>query len=633
MLKTARSRQKTFRNKYLKMIITHSTGNVSAREKNADFLLVNKRGSYFCLTNDKTNYQGLNYLYNNGSEWSYYKTIENISLEQKPREIINHLFFTERKNISTTEKFFFLNHGLVYDVQNYDGWCFIEMDFRDIFDYDDKGRFYSIKKEEDIVIVEYTKHADDSLKKPQKSFFLAIKNISEFEKIGSWAEKNYSYDAYRGCRSRFWVYSALKFKIKRSCHVLFSFGETEKEAIKNIESLEKNKNHLIHLEHTYSKHLKTICPPGAPPKIAAAFTNSLKSLENLILNLSFNNRQTTGIFAGLPWFFQFWSRDQLISLKSLMLVKKFALCKIILFNLLDSIMENGRIQNRIPFANLGTADGTGWLFKRIGDFLDILEQNKEFKSYLSKRELDFIAEKLEYAIQKTQKNFVDELLVWNNPKETWMDTEWDYDKRDGKRIEIQALWLNMLELMVKILKKTGKNQKNYKDLLNKTLEKTRQIFFKQGILYDGENDPTIRPNVFMAYYIYPGLLSKNEWKNVFAGSLEKLWLEWGGVASIDRQHKLFSSYYSGQNNKSYHRGDSWLWVNNIAAISLYEVDKRFFKAFIEKILDASVEDNLFKGFIGHCSELSSAAVQDASGCWCQSWSSATLIELAQKLYS
>jgi len=191
----------------------------------------------------------------------------------------------------------------------------------------------------------------------------------------------------------------------------------------------------------------------------------------------------------------------------------------------------------------------------------------------------------------------------------------------------------MLSLMENVSKKLGKPSKNYKNLLSQTLSKARETFFKGGILWDGENDSSIRPNIFLAHYIFPDLLSKKEWRTVFQNSLESLWLEWGGISTIDKKNALFCHFYTGQNNKSYHRGDSWFFVNNIAAISLHKIDPSFFREYIQKILGASLEDNLFNGFIGHSSELSSSARQDASGCWCQSWSNATLVELVQLFFS
>jgi glycogen debranching enzyme len=90
---------------------------------------------------------------------------------------------------------------------------------------------------------------------------------------------------------------------------------------------------------------------------------------------------------------------------------------------------------------------------------------------------------------------------------------------------------------------------------------------------------------------------------------------------------LFQNSHTGINNKSYHRGDSWYFVNNIAAMSLAKLDYNKYKDQIEKIKNASVNEMLYSGFLGQCAELSSAEKQDSSGCLAQAWSASTLSEL------
>jgi glycogen debranching enzyme len=138
---------------------------------------------------------------------------------------------------------------------------------------------------------------------------------------------------------------------------------------------------------------------------------------------------------------------------------------------------------------------------------------------------------------------------------------------------------------------------------------------------------SLRCNIFLACYIYPNLLYNKEWKNFFKNSLSQLWLEWGGIASLDKENSAFHKLHSGEKPNSYHQGDSWFWVNNLAAIVLSQVDKRGFQAYINKILQASSYDILWQGIIGHHSELSSARDFKAQGCLSQAWSSAMFIEL------
>ncbi|MBN2457681.1 hypothetical protein JXB31_00955, partial [Candidatus Woesearchaeota archaeon] len=52
-----------------------------------------------------------------------------------------------------------------------------------------------------------------------------------------------------------------------------------------------------------------------------------------------------------------------------------------------------------------------------------------------------------------------------------------------------------------------------------------------------------------------------------------------------------------------------------------------YKGYVEKIVKASTEDILYRGIIGHGSELSSARSQKAEASLCQAWSASTFIEL------
>jgi len=149
---------------------------------------------------------------------------------------------------------------------------------------------------------------------------------------------------------------------------------------------------------------------------------------------------------------------------------------------------------------------------------------------------------------------------------------------------------------------------------------------------DGVGDNTIRPNIFIAAYVYPELLSKKEWITCFDHVLPKLWCDWGGLSTIDKSDKRFVGNHTGEDPTSYHNGDSWFWINNIAAIVLHAFDKGRYKNYINHILDASTKDILQYETSGHASELSSADEFEPSGSPVQAWSAATYIELLHELH-
>ena len=256
----------------------------------------------------------------------------------------------------------------------------------------------------------------------------------------------------------------------------------------------------------------------------------------------------------------------------------------------------------------------GWLFLRAHQLYD--------SGAFSKAEIKEIIDSLKESLQKQQENYGKEGLIFSGRNETWMDTSHDDGGREGFPIEIQALTLasyNFLWLL------TG--DRKVKSIESSMAKKVRKQFYNNKYLADLARDYTIRPNVFIAAYAYPQLLSKKEWETCFEHILPSLWLTWGGLASIDKNHSLFQKDYTGENNQSYHRGDSWFWINNLAAVVMSRLDRKKYSSYVSKIKDASVNDLLYKGAAGGCSEVSSASQQRAEGCLNQAWSCATLIEL------
>ncbi|MEM4772848.1 MAG: hypothetical protein QW648_02465, partial [Nanoarchaeales archaeon] len=80
--------------------------------------------------------------------------------------------------------------------------------------------------------------------------------------------------------------------------------------------------------------------------------------------------------------------------------------------------------------------------------------------------------------------------------------------------------------------------------------------------------------------------------------------------------------------KSMHRGDSWIYLNHIAAICMYNLNKEKYAHYINKILFSSIE---YLKDIGTLPELSSAKERDVSGAISQLWSLSTFVELLKEL--
>jgi len=562
-------------------------------ERDVAFLLANKNSGYTYLSNGKRSRYGGVFFQTKGK---VYRVIADIALDGNIEKIINKLYSIERCS-SKNKEFFFMPYGfnsISYELEKGD-WIRICLDVRESYDTSNPERSYELSGEDGKIIIKCIKGNDE--------FFVAIKPEKlEYEETGEFKSVYHEKDRDRNSPPlEMPIYCALKLKSKK---IVISFSDDKKTATKESEYVFNNLEKIKKKQETHVKNLIKN-KDFKPDEIDLAYKCCINSLDQL----------TTSdvILAGLPWFFQCWTRDEVISLKNL----KKDLKKEILLRDLLSLIDDGRIPNILSDSDSGNADAIGWVFKRIDESLEIFG-NEERK---------FIREKLIESISRLNENYIKDLLIFNNSKETWMDTSFNDNGREGVRIEVQSLLLNTYKLAYRLTR----NEK-FSQLEKMLREKVREKFWVNGILKDGLDDSTIRPNVFIAAYVYPELLSREEWIKCFENILPRLWCEWGGLASIDKENPLFLSHSTGEDLRSYHRGDSWYFLNNIAALVLYKIDPVKFKRYIDKIVKASTEDILWRGMIGHHSEISSASEQDAQGCGAQAWSDAIYIELIDEMF-
>ena len=591
------------------MEVSHRTRKRELSGKGSSmFLLSNRKGGYALLGHPScTHLSGVCFLL--PDEWTMYRTIEDISLDIPPHSLTNKFFEAQRFSGASRESFFFFANTFYYAVDDYEGDVTIRLDMRRVYDDDEWDRRYKVYFEEGCVVVEYAHRGE--------SFFLVIKGSEHYTVLNKWMPRRYEYDASRGGKAQRWVYEGLRFSCLGSRRLSFTFGRDKSQAIADA--------HVAFDEWDLARSRLRNFTRSVKTNDDVAYSSAVFALESLVMSLD----DRTGVYAGLPWFFQFWARDELISLRGLMLAEKYVLVKDILFRYLDALQPDGCLPNRVPAAGLGSADAVGWLWKRVGDFVDHLQRRGLLWEYFSREELSRVVEVLEWSLRGLREHHLVDGLVHNGPQETWMDTHGGVgDVRDGARVEIQALTLSSLKTLLSLYRvlKRG-NGREFRELQRSLLEAVRDRLVVGGMLLDGLGDATVRPNVFIAYYVYPELLSRKEWVRTFDHALEHLWLDWGGLSSIDRSHRWFSPSYDAVDDRSYHRGDSWFWVNNVAAMAMRSLDAERYRFHVCAIREASVRDLLWLGVAGQCSEVSSAREQSASGCFSQAWSAATLVEL------
>ncbi len=575
--------------------VTHFWGGkrLSGSSESPSFILTNNAGSFACFSGTQSSkFEG--FFANIGS--GIFRTIESIALPGNVEGLANRFYCIERKRGGLRESFFVppYRNSLCYELSGKSEFD-VFLDFRKAYDFRQWGRFYRSYEKGNAIVVEFVKKTDAQEDKTngveEFRLYLAIMADGSHENIGEWVRRGYGADRARNSASERYVYNALRINASKA---VFSVAASETAAVSEAE-------YIFSSLDCIRRELKGHCKGSGSIECNAA----ISAFESLATR--------KGIYAGLPWFFQHWSRDTLISLPA---AHSYIRKKVVL-SYARKVGNDGRIPNVSPHFNgspHGSSDAVGWLFLRARQLYE--------EGLLTKSEQEETASALKKSLLLQQKNYGKGGLIFSGRNETWMDTNYNDNGREGFPIEIQALALasyNLLWLLTK-----DKKAKAQEAAMSK---RVRKQFWNGRYLNDLAGDATIRPNIFIAAYAYPQLLAKKEWEACIDNILPNLWLEWGGLASIDKKHPLFQPNYTGEDNRSYHRGDSWFWINNLAAMVMRRINRAKYRSYIEKIKSASVRDLLWNGAVGCCSELSSASQQRAEGCLNQAWSCSTLAEL------
>lgn len=605
------------------------------------FLLTNRKGGYGLLSNGaRSTYNGF-FCY---VKDEMYKVIDDIRVKESSNEV-DFEFWRVKRTLESYKDSFFMPFGmnaLVYESSKLAEFELI-LDCKKSYDGRVWGRNYSISEEGNYIVIHFVKKSDSredsSHDEVEYELFTVIdKRGIDFDIVDQWPDQYYEWDSKREGRDiRRHVFNALRIRAKSA---IITFGTDKSQCIKEARLIA---GHIDQLESECSQYIANIMPrdlkdfsnkemydkfgKSRQVEIDSAYKCSINAVDQLFVHGDAKGSSSSGMFAGLPWFFQFWSRDELISLKGLQIAGHLEDVRDILVKYIDSIRDDGRIPNRFPHSDLASADGIGWLFKRFGDFLVESRKKGVLSKLLSKEEFQRLIGKLEVGLNQLKMQHTRGYLAYNSKDETWMDTTWGDDNRDGYCIEIQTLFLNAYRLMYSLT-----NNYKYKVAEENMKRVVRDKFWNDKVLADRKDDFTKRSNVFMAAYIYPDLLSTEEWTTCFENTLNGIWLEWGGITTLDKSHPLYVANYTGQNNQSYHRGDSWYFVNNMAATVMQRINPERFREKIDSILKASTKEVLHSGIIGSHAEVSSASEQKSEASLCQLWSSATYVELVNEIF-
>ena len=349
-------------------------------------------------------------------------------------------------------------------------------------------------------------------------------------------------------------------------------------------------------------------------------------------------QQGYGIYAGLPWFNEYWGRDMFISMPGACLVTgQFEVAKRILkdfIKLQDTDPESetyGRIPNRANLEGIlyNTTDGTPRL---------VIQALELAKYSGDTRFLEEIYPAIKMSIDASIANYIDDKgYLTHADADTWMDVKRNGipgSPRGNRANDIQALWHEQLTAGSRIAALTGDegSAEEWSGLAQLVAGNFEHDYCdkENSMIYDhlnadGTPDVQFRPNQLYCF----DLVNDDEFKQrVTRRTWEELVYPWGvaSLAQWDSQfHPQHENWHYYHKDDAYHNGTIWLWNNGMAMQRMIEYGQ----------VDAAWE--LFKnmnrqalreGAVGSLSENADAHPREGkewvnrSGTFLQAWSNA-----------
>lgn len=349
-------------------------------------------------------------------------------------------------------------------------------------------------------------------------------------------------------------------------------------------------------------------------------------------------QQGMGIYAGLPWFNEYWGRDMFISMPGTCLVSgQFGVAKQILLDFAKFQDKNpesptyGRIPNRANPEGIlyNTTDGTP---RFVIQAFELLEYSGDTA---------FVGEiypAVKLSIDASCRNFTDDKgYLTHADADTWMDVKRNGipgSPRGNRANDIQALWYGQLEAGSRLAELVGDKESAERWL--RLADKIRSNFEhdycdKEGnMVYDhlnsdGTPDKQFRPNQL---YCFEMIGDEEFKKKVTRRCWEELTYPWGvaSLAQWDTQfHPQHENWHYYHKDDAYHNGTVWLWNNGVAMQRMIEYGQveAAWQLFQNMNRQALVE-----GAVGSLSENADAHPREGkswvnrSGTFLQAWSNA-----------
>ncbi len=382
----------------------------------------------------------------------------------------------------------------------------------------------------------------------------------------------------------------------------------------------------------------------------------LIATDNFIIKRPLFN--TYSAIAGYPWFLD-WMRDTLISFEGLFLVtKRFDNAKKVLQHCIRDI-KYGLIPNTY------SEDDYRPLYNSVDASLLFFEQVKKYLEYTNDYQfvMQDIYPKMENIIENYAKGIdldnnniymdTDGLIVsgTENTQNTWMDAKYAgiaVTPRNGKAVEINAMWYNALKIMQELATSNNDTDKakKYEKMATKCKKSYQNQFYnkRRKCLYDVLGDSKIRPNQLFALSLtYPVLdATSEEARNMFETVTKKL-LNNYGLKSLAKGEENYVEVYEGDGCRrdfSYHQGITWTWLlgpyynalKRLATSSKTKKDKAKYeeqlKEFVDNVTKTFSKEINERGCVGSIAEIyDSKRPYAPKGAFAQAWSVAEVFRI------
>ena len=349
-------------------------------------------------------------------------------------------------------------------------------------------------------------------------------------------------------------------------------------------------------------------------------------------------QQGNGIYAGLPWFNEYWGRDMFISMPGACLVTgQFEVAKEILkdFAKLQDIDPTSETYGRIP----NRANLEGILYNTTDGTPRFVIQAYQLAQYSGDTEfLEELYPAIKRSIDASIKNYTDSKgYLTHADADTWMDVKRNGipgSPRGNRANDIQALWYEQLVAGGKIASLMGDEESaeewnGLADILasnfeNDFCDKESSLIYDH-LNTDGSADLQMRPNQLYCF----DLVNDDDFKQkVTRRAWEELVYPWGvaSLAQWDKQfHPQHENWHYYHKDDAYHNGTIWLWNNGIAMQRMIEYGQ------VEPAWELFKNMNrqaLHEGAVGSLSENADAHPREGqswvnrSGTFLQAWSNA-----------